>query len=417
MEESLTQHSWLKKIRWLSHALIISGGLNLGFLTTFAVMVYRNVNHKKVDRVAPQEESFSRKIAYASSDSSGILSEYFETPYQELLLELSNKELVEDGYARRDYALACLVAFHYFDIHKALTGVSLQTRLIEFIHTEGGERVRLEVFAALEDVHFDAIVKFAKLEKWPFTAQGLYVLIQRIKNIEALPASLKDAFYLTPQFHAVWIFLSRIEKTISVDEVLCIARDLDWDYLEKFYQEICRKQDFSEEKRREFLIAAIDRQSKSAAGVFLKCDREFALSKLDDKRTIFILNQLDRHVPNAEQYARQLLMSVRSDAVHKAAAEKLYRFAGEEPPKIYDHEKAVLRFLPSLFHQEKLLISNSSEDAPAPPLMLKKYHLVAKGDTLWKIAITYHVPLKELMKANHLDNRSLIKPGMKLEIP
>ena len=162
MDDHLETNPWVKKTRWLSHALIMSGALNIGFLGTFIMMTVKDF-HKK--EVVTQSDPVEAKIfSYVSSDSLELLSEYFEYSYEALLAELESKDLVEDGYTKRDYALACLVAFHYFDIHKALTGAPLQTRLLEIVHKEGGERMKLEVFPGLEDAHFAGLLSFAKVE-------------------------------------------------------------------------------------------------------------------------------------------------------------------------------------------------------------------------------------------------------------
>jgi murein DD-endopeptidase MepM/ murein hydrolase activator NlpD len=45
------------------------------------------------------------------------------------------------------------------------------------------------------------------------------------------------------------------------------------------------------------------------------------------------------------------------------------------------------------------------------------YHTVKKGETLWRIAKTYKVPLKRIAEANHLPGSAFIKVGQKLFIP
>lgn len=418
MDDQLKINPWVKKTRWLSHALIMSGALNIGFLGTFIMMTVKNF-YKKDVVIEPSSIEIHKPISYVSSDSLELLSEYFECSYERLLSELESKDLVEDGYTKRDYALACLVAFHYFDAYKALAGVPLQTRLLEIIHKEGGERMKLEVFAGLEDAHFAALISFAKVEKWPLTSQGLYFEIQRIKNLTKTPASLKEAFYLTPQFHCVRRLFNRIEKIFSLEELLQIVVDADWEYLDRFYKEVCKTQDFSEDNRRIFLMGLLEKNSSFVAKFFLECDREFALTKLDDASILFLLSKIDKTTPKAESFARQLLVSVRSDAVLKNAGYKLYELANEAPPVPYDHHQVLIRFLPNFFQKGDFVAKSQKQesDKVMPPMMTKKYHIVVKGDSLWKIATDYHVNLKELIRVNDLSTTVTIKPGMKLEIP
>lgn len=414
MEDGLDYNLWLKKIRWLSHALILSGALNLGFLATFFVLTFKNIQRERLSASSfPEKE----RAAYISSTGVELLSEYFEYSYDQLCKELESKEWVEDGYAKRDYALACLVAFHDFDIHKALSGTALQTRILEILHKEGGERVKLEVFPGLGDAHFQALIAFLRVEKWPFTPQGLFVKMQRIQHEEAIPLSLKEAFYLTPQFHCFWRLFQKVQPAPSSQELLRGLLSVDWEYLDRCYYELCRTQDFGEEGRRKFLLPLMEKRSPFAAHYFLHHDREFALTKFDDESILYLLSRLDARIPKADAFARQLLVSVRSDKVLHSAGYKLYELAGEKPPRPYDHTQALMRFLPNFFDKTQFVSKTSRKEHVTPPMSVKRYHTVVKGDTLWHIAAVYHISLKELMKINQITSATVIKPGMKLELP
>ncbi len=45
------------------------------------------------------------------------------------------------------------------------------------------------------------------------------------------------------------------------------------------------------------------------------------------------------------------------------------------------------------------------------------YHKVKKGETLWRIAKTYHINFKKLKRVNHIKNENKLKAGTKLFIP
>ncbi len=45
------------------------------------------------------------------------------------------------------------------------------------------------------------------------------------------------------------------------------------------------------------------------------------------------------------------------------------------------------------------------------------YHIVAKGETLWRICKNYDVDIKEVMRLNHLCDASKIEVGQKLRLP
>ena len=112
-------------------------------------------------------------------------------------------------------------------------------------------------------------------------------------------------------------------------------------------------------------------------------------------------------------------MSVRSDAVLRSAGYKLYELANEPAPMPYDHHQVLMRFLPNFFQKGDFAIKSQRQEGERvmPPMITKKYHIVVKGDSLWKIATDYRINLKELIRVNQLNQTATIKPGMKLEIP
>jgi len=416
MEPRLEKINWLKKIRTLTHALILSGALNIGFFSALCVIAFKNVQKKPVK--TPQTLEITKAPLFVSSDSMELLSQYFDFPYERLILELKDTHLVEDGYTKRDYALACLVSYHYFDLSKALSGMQLETRTLEFVHQEGGERAKIEVFPGLLDMHFEAIVHFAKLEKWPFTPQGLHVHVKSAKEKGKIPFSLQEAFYLTPQFQWIWRCLSSWKPLITSEVLLKMLAETEWDVIEKFYGHLMQKKQFSDENSRLFLLSLIDGKSKEAAAFVMEMDREFFLNKLNDPSVLFLLDVLSKKQTKPEILARHLLISVRSDAVRIAAGKKLYELAAEKVPEPYDHAAALVKFLPNFFDKAQFAIQPKVAAQPAAPLKIqKKRHTVVKGDTLWKIAASYKVSIKDLSKINHLQQNAVIKPGMVLEIP
>lgn len=408
----------MKKCRGLSHALIISGALNIGFFATFFILTFLKEDPKSLAKETAHVEVEKKASYYVSASAVELLCDYFDYSYENLLYELANKQLVEDGFAKRDFALACLISFHHFDIQRALTGTYLQTRELEFIHKEGGERMKLEVVAGLEDQHYDALREFAASETWPLTPQGIYFQIQRSKDKKEVPSSLKEAFYLTPQFHCIWMLFNRTEQSLSYDELLQIAFDADWELLNGYYLHLASNQDFSETSRRRLLMDLLKKKSKFAAKYLIDHDREFALEKLDDASVIYLLSLMDRNTPKADAFFRELLVSARSDAVHKSAGCKLYELAGESVSFPYDHNKTLVRFLPSFTKKVDIHAKSHGQEHQKIVVSQKDtYHTVRKGETLWQIAQDYNVSLQDLKKANGFDTTALIKPGMRVKIP
>ena len=117
---------WAARTKWLTQALIISGAFNIGLISTFVYFVLKDKQEILTTGLKP----LSTKDPLATNI--GILSSYSLLPYQELILRLDNSDLIEEGITKRDLSLACLVAFHHFNLDKALGGLSLQRRTIPF---------------------------------------------------------------------------------------------------------------------------------------------------------------------------------------------------------------------------------------------------------------------------------------------
>jgi len=59
----------------------------------------------------------------------------------------------------------------------------------------------------------------------------------------------------------------------------------------------------------------------------------------------------------------------------------------------------------------------AADATPTPVLEAEQVHVVARGETLFAIALRYGVSVGELMRANNLRNANLIRPGQRLVIP
>lgn len=52
----------------------------------------------------------------------------------------------------------------------------------------------------------------------------------------------------------------------------------------------------------------------------------------------------------------------------------------------------------------------------ASPVYRPTYHIVQKGETLYKIAKNYNISVEELMKLNSLSETSIIFAGQKIKV-
>lgn len=394
MEEGRTTR-WQGKFRMLIFALVFSGALNIALLTT---LVFLSLEKRGTPFSIPSFVQSKRGEDFVNAQ---VLSAMRALSFRELLSYLTNRDLVEEGFAKRDLALATLVAFHHFNLEKALCGASLQRRAFVF---EGGQ---LELFSGLTEEQFQAILKFAYEEKWPFTAEGLFHLLKR--SSKPRDQSLAQAFFVTPEFYALQILFQQSEAPQDKELLLDLICEGNWDLLDRFCRTQAQRLDLSVERREHLLLSYLSLNSPTAAKLLLKTDFHFALKKLDDAGILALLEHLDEKTPEAVRYCVELLRSPRTDAVWQSAAEKLYHFSGEPLSSPVDLADARQRFL----QQAEPYVEQSSTPAHTNSC---RYHVVTGGETLWKIMRTYDVSLDELVQLNELEGDRLY-PGMTLKIP
>lgn len=416
---------WVRRTRWLTQALIISGTLNIGLISTFVYFALKD----RQQAVSIELKPASRELPETPATNAESLRTYSLLPWQELLLRLENREHIEEGMSKRDLALACLVAFHHFNLDRALGGLPLQKRTIPFTSSDGQETIDLPVFPGLSDYQYLAILQYAKTEKWPLTAQGLFHEIRR-----ALPPrdpTLLDSFYLTPEYRAAHTLLTKSGLSLTREQVIDLIAEGEWKTLVDLVARQRSALDLTPDCRRAFLVEYLQNHSGCAARLLLEHDTDFANRRLDDGQILTLLDLCSEKSPILENFAKELLASPRSDAVRRRAGFLLYTFAGEPIPENYDHQMAVQHFLPQPaavpVPEQQLSVIQARASSPVAPSSgktlspttaksKKKIHTIEPGDSLWKIARRYHVSVEEIMRVNRLDSEKL-RPGRQLEIP
>ncbi len=408
----MNDNSWVRRTKWLTQALIISGTLNIGLIATFAYFVL-----KEKQEALTIEQKPSVKEAANDPTNAQLLYAYSLLPYPELLLRLESKNLIEDGLTKRDLALACLTAFHHFNLDRALGGLPLQKRTLPFTNSEGQETIEIPIFPGLADYQYQAIIQYAKTEKWPLTSQGLFYELKR--SLSPRDPSLLDAFFLSPEYHAVSTLLTRTNISLSREHIIELICEGDWKSLFHLTEQQRMSLDLTPDRRRLFLLDYLSNQSKIAAKIFLESDLDFVSKRLDDSQILTLLDLYPDNNASLESLAKELLTSPRTDAVRKRAASLLYSLTGEPFPEPYQHEIALRRFLPQL--APKPIIEQAppaivQTQLPPSPKPKKKIHTVEPGDSLWKIARKYRVTIEDIMRINHLETEKL-RLGKQLEIP
>lgn len=439
------EKNYLHQIKRLTAALIISGALNITLLVSIFYWAVKDTHPAPYFELKPAKIEEQQASIATDQSNSELIRLYRTYTFDQLVHKLSNSELVENGYTQRDLALACLVAFHQFDLNRALAGQNTltQQRQITYGKRPNGTPVEIAVYKGIDDAQFDAILSFAKTERWPMTAKGLFLLLQ--KKEAPQDQTLVDAFVLTPEFIAVDTLFKRSEATVDKTELLNVLVEANWKELSDFSEQQKVSQDLSPARRQRFLLDYIEHGSKSAAYLILKTDGPFAAKKFDDHHILKIIALLDEKTPEAEKFTLALLASPRGDIVWQKAGARLYGYAGEEQPEKFQYQDVLLRFFPQrkinkTIEKPKIIpIATPAKDnapktvkAPKPVKALSKIavaapvaittpkkertHTVLEGDNLYRISKKYKVDVEALRKLNRLESNNL-KTGMVLRIP
>lgn len=383
------------KFRFLTLALIFSGALNIGFIAAFAFFMYEKT---------PVATARAGKKEVVTTNGQ-IFAEMSQLSFRELVSFLTNRDLVEEGYTKRDLAVAALVGYHHFNLEKALSAPPAQVRTLVLSKDQS-----IDVFPSLSEDELEAIIRFAYQEKWPLTSKGLFVLLQAQKSPR--DESLEQAFFLTPEFYALQVLFQKAEAPQEPKILLDLAVSGGWELLDEFCKEQSKVLDFSVERRRSLLLRYLSLHSEQAAQLLLATDFAYVLKRLEDKQVLELLVLLKKQTGEGAQFCLELLRSPRSDAIWQAAAYTLYAYAGEMPALPIDPQTVLARFSSKEVPAQK----SPSQPEPIAVVAPSRFHVVKQGESLWKISRQYKVKVSEMIALNGLENDSLF-PGMTLKLP
>jgi hypothetical protein len=397
MDTTFTQR-WIRKFRILTLSLIFSGALNIGLVAAFVAVFWQN----KQPSFAFAQAALQNPLL--GSSNAHVIKELSHLSFRELCACLTNKDLLEEGYTKRDLALAVLGTYRHIDIEKALAGSLCQRRILSL-----GPDQTIKLYPGLSDEQFKAIIQFVYLEKWPLTPEGLFKMVQKTKSPRE--STLEAAFSMTPQFYALQLLFQKTDAPQEPSTLIRLASEGSWDLLDRFTREQTQMLDLSIDKRRRLLLGYLSLRSAAAADLLLQTDFAFVLKKLDDQGIVDMLDLLT--LDEIEPFCKALLESPRSDAVWERSLIRLYALLGEPLPQPLNLREAVSRFA-----------GKAATPSDPPPLEEAKsveqpswtFYTVQEGDTLWKIARLHQIKIDELVKVNELEKDRLY-PGMKLRIP
>lgn len=444
----------LSQIRLLTKTLLISGAFNIFLLALLFYFLIKETPPRPYFELKPASHEELQVPLASDASSRQLIRAMRNLSIEQLIAKLTDKQLVENGYTQRDLALSALVAFHQFDLPRALLGKvqPLQQRRLLFGKNRDGSPVFIIVYPGLSEDQYQAIVQFAKTERWPVTSRGIFLLLR--KQADKVDPSLVDTFFLTPEFLAVETLFNRSHAHVQKQELLKILMQGNWKLLTTFFEQQKIAQDLSPARRQRLLLDYIENESKGAAYLLLKTDGVFALNKLDDAHILAILKLLTDKTSESEKFSILLLTRPRGDAVLNAAAVRLYEYAGESVPEKDPYLSALAKFVPQAAavmvkkEQAKAAAKKSTQPegiqkktmtsvvakrsvikTPSTPVPKAKpatqvavatvkpsLYIVQEGDSLWKISRRFKVDIEKLKKYNKLQSDNL-KPGTTLKIP
>lgn len=392
---------WMIKFRMVAIALSFSVALNIGLIGSFVLSSF----DRSSIPIAASLDSENETMPIANRE---LLSRMMGLSFPELATYLTNKERVEEGYAKRDLALSALVASHHFYLEKALAFVPLQRRLISL-----GPNQTVALYPGLNEEQYAAIIRFAYQEKWPLAPKGLFHLLKKMPQ-EKIDPTLTQAFLATSEFFTLRTLFQKAGSPQTDLLLLNLTLEGPWEILESFCREQEAVLDLSLEKRRSLLLSYLTYRSPTAACLLLQTDAPFIKNRFEDAAIETLLGVLPDNAPEAIPFCIELIQTTRSDAVLQIAAEKLYRQHKEEMPQPFNIGAVLARFAPP---NASKAASYAIALAPASvPSTQWREHVVKEGETLWKIARQYRISLNALVESNAMD-KPVIFPGMMLRIP
>lgn len=299
------EHFYHKRCKRLGYALALSCFLNISLLA-FGLYEWQDTGYSflATSSFRPVKSKLYRQSGKELPTLTQSLRELELAEYDQLLAFLSDDSMHAEGYKTRDLSISMLAARHHFDIQRALGSDVAVKRLFTYM-PQDDQTSEIILYPDLSNEQFTAICEFAKNEKWPFTAQGLFVRYKLEPNPE-----LKSLFVQTNEYRCVEVLLSR-KTELSKEAIFDFVISCDYSLIKNLYHEMLKAQDFSPDVRRGFLVGALP----ESAELLFKTDPRFCVHSLTDKQVLTLLSSLAKNPDTVQEYALALLEGPRSKAV------------------------------------------------------------------------------------------------------
>ena len=272
----IEERFFLKKSKWLVHALIVSLTMNCALIATLCFFALKKNQIAGLDE---QKSRFKHKVQAAPETIANQLQAYFHESVPMLIQALRDETGVEEGQKRCDLALSCLVFLHYFDLERALPGVSVEKREVAF--SLDGKQVRFFLFTGLSPSAYTSICAFAESEVYPFTPQGVFQILTH--SFPNSPKDLKETFFHSSEFHFIERALVRAGFKGEQEEVLQMLIQGTWDTIIAFSKELRSSERGTFESLGSFLTYFVEKEEPLAAQLLIELDQEYAIKRLSQR--------------------------------------------------------------------------------------------------------------------------------------
>lgn len=399
----------LTQIRSLTIALFISAALNLilvAYMFFWALTDRPPMPYFEAAQISPTKE-----VRQAANPTNAlIVRSYNALPYEQLVLKLQKKGLVEDGFSERDLALAVLATYYDFDVDKALSSrpTPLQRRWMSL----GESQESIQVFPGLSNEDHEAVLVFLKTEKWPFKAKGLFQFLK--KDSTRNDPSLIEAFTLTSEYS--WIEKLFKGTAVDTDRLIALIAEGDWGAVSSLVERIKKQKEPLQEMRQRYLLTELSNGSKQAAAIFLQTDYDFALKRLKDESVDQMVKTMTVADPLTLKYLNAIAASPRSERTKQLALKQYEALSGKKWEPLVSREIPVIKTLPVKPKSAAPIQQKPVAAKPKPAPIKDTLYIVQEGDSLWKLSKRYKIPVERIKAYNQLKSDAL-KPGSALRIP
>lgn len=347
MTEPIDNNPWIAKNYLLVRLLLLSTALNLGLLSTFVC--------QRLQKSRATKKGKHPNVIALEETNVSIVDNMLQMTKNELLEQLTNTQLLQDGYSCREFALSILSEYFHYDIARALGEETYQTRAMVLHRKNAPEAVHLHMYPHLDVTEWAQVYLFVEQEQWPLTPYGLYLELQKAP----MNQSLQQAFAVTSPFCRAKTYLSRIKESISNEEVMEVFLGGDWNT----FVRLDRDEGINKVLIRDVLLQYAKNANSTACRLWIEGESDILLRRTSDEELLAIIYPLKELNTDVVHFLQQVLAGPRINDVRKIAGLKLYELFGDTAPDPYDDEVASYRFLKEVCPEVKKVEKKTTSTA------------------------------------------------------